>query len=637
MKDALLLNLPFVSPTWPAIGISSLKASMLAAGLSCDVGYPNMLFADRVGLQAYNLVDDFGGDGNFVGDWVFARHLFGDALDERAYLERLRLRAGDDGTAEQIAEMRSMVGLFLEECLAHFRVVEYAVIGFSTTFEQNVPSLCLARLIKARYPDKIIVFGGMNCGGEMGEELVRSFPWIDYVCRGESEHTFPALVRALREGAPVEGIANLVHRSGDEVRASPPGPPIASLDTLPPPDYADYFEALSRSRIGSDVHPTMLFEGGRGCWWGAVSHCTFCGFDKSTLPFRRKSGERVYEELRSQREKYGGRTFIAVESIMDRSYFHTLLPRLRAEPLGIELFFEMKSNLREDEVALLRAAGVVLLQLGIESFSTRVLAIMRKGVSALQNIQSLKWCKQHGIEASWNLLFGFPGERAEDYDAMADLLPSLGHLAPPAALARVTLDRFSPYFEAPERYGMTGVRPLEAYALVYALPPERVARLVPFFEYDHPLMPYPYVEGVRERVSAWRREAGKSALTRSYDASGDLLITDTRACRQHEVVTLTGVERQLYDHCDSKRSLDQLCRFLARQATSSAMTQDDLPRFLDRMVALRLMARDGVEYLSLAVGALSIPASETTTPGARRHLPQLASREASNDRRDEPR
>ena len=80
--------------------------------------------------------------------------------------------------------------------------------------------------------------------------------------------------------------------------------------------------------------------------------------------------------------------------------------------------------------------------------STRVyklaspLKLMKKGVTGLQNVRVLKWCAADGIEVAWNLLYGFPGELPEEYDAMADLVPSLVHLPPPA-LGPIVIDRFS--------------------------------------------------------------------------------------------------------------------------------------------------------------------------------------------------
>ena len=44
------------------------------------------------------------------------------------------------------------------------------------------------------------------------------------------------------------------------------------------------------------------------------------------------------------------------------------------------------------------------IQPGIESLSDHVLKLMRKGTTALQNIQLLKWCREYGVQPEWNLL-----------------------------------------------------------------------------------------------------------------------------------------------------------------------------------------------------------------------------------------
>ena len=61
-------------------------------------------------------------------------------------------------------------------------------------------------------PEKIIVFGGGNCEGVMGLELHRSFDWIDYICSGESDHSFPELLKRIAAKKPLQGIPGLIYR-----------------------------------------------------------------------------------------------------------------------------------------------------------------------------------------------------------------------------------------------------------------------------------------------------------------------------------------------------------------------------------------------------------------------------------------
>src|SRR5262249_20771184 len=162
-------------------------------------------------------------------------------------------------------------------------------------------------------------------------------------------------------------------------------------------------------------------------WWGQRMHCTFCGLNGERMRFRSKSPTRVLSELASLRAEHPGLPIGVVDNILDMSYFHTVLPALAADGGALRLFYEVKANLRKEHVRLLRDAGVRDIQPGIESLSDGVLRLMRKGVSALQNIQLLKWCVELGVHPVWNVLWGFPGEDPAEYIRMARLVPLLTH------------------------------------------------------------------------------------------------------------------------------------------------------------------------------------------------------------------
>ncbi len=57
-------------------------------------------------------------------------------------------------------------------------------VGFTSTFQQNVGSLALAKRIKQRWPHILTAMGGANCEGTMGLELSRSFEWMDFIFSG---------------------------------------------------------------------------------------------------------------------------------------------------------------------------------------------------------------------------------------------------------------------------------------------------------------------------------------------------------------------------------------------------------------------------------------------------------------------
>ena len=231
--------------------------------------------------------------------------------------------------------------------------------------------------------------------------------------------------------------------------------------------------------------PTLLVETARGCWWGERSHCTFCGLNGATMTFRSKSPERVVEEFTHLRDRYGVRSFSVVDDILDMQYFKTVVPMLAEAELGLELFWEIKANLTARHVRELRDAGVIWVQPGVESLNDHVLDLMRKGTTAFKNIELLKWCKEYGVKPLWNFLYGFPGETADDYAESIELIHSIWHLDAPTGYGPVRLDRFSPYHQDPEGFGMTNVRPMAPFTILYPFDVETVMEIAYYFEFDY--------------------------------------------------------------------------------------------------------------------------------------------------------
>jgi ribosomal peptide maturation radical SAM protein 1 len=373
---------------------------------------------------------------------------------------------------------------------------------------------------------------------------------------------------------------------------------IHDMDRLPDPDYDDYFAALRASQIGPRIKPSLLIESARGCWWGAKSHCTFCGLNGSTMAFRAKSATRVYAELERQKARYGVSRFLAVDNIMSHHYFRDLLPMLRERNPGVSLFYEIKSNLNRKQVELLRDAGVLSLQPGIESLNSHVLHLMRKGVTGIQNVQLLRFCREYGIEIAWNLLYGFPNETAEDYADTARVIAAITHLKPPGMVAPIRLDRFSPNYDEAEHFGITRIRPFSMYEYLYPLPPEKVANLAYFFEYKYSdgRDPNTYIQPVVEQIQKWKNNYGGD-LIKQYAGESELMIEDTRVPGRHHNYLFKGIQCKIYDLCDEIQSGTAITAFVASQGNDPS----SVPPFLQQLVDYRLMLREGNQYLSLAV------------------------------------
>ena len=603
--------MPFGPLFNPSFGLSLLKSALVRTGVSVEVRYFTIAFAELVGEPAYSGIA-LNGEvvaRELAGEWCFSRGLFDESPgDADRYIEDILVKRSahpskgrpvSRGLLNHILKARDRAVAFLDWCVEEIVRRPPKVLGFTSMFEQHLASLALARRLKRALPDTFILFGGANCEGIMGAETLRQFPFVDAVVSGEGEVAVPALVRRVLAGEPISDVEGVRTREriAEEFASGrfSNAPSVPHLDDLPYPEVSDYFEDFRRSRFDKNWQAGIFVETSRGCWWGERQHCTFCGLNGTSMAYRSKSPDRALEEMVALKAQHPDCDLQVVDNILDMGYFKTLLPEIARRKLDFGLFIETKSNLKKEQVRLMRAAGVRMFQPGIESFSDDVLQRMRKGVKALHNVQLLKWCKEFGVEPYWNLLWGFPGEAPEEYARMAKLVPLLTHFMPPNGVYPLRMDRFSPSFTDPETLGFRDVEPLPSYRHVFrGLPKAALANLAYYFDYRYlkPQEPKHYVGPLLSALRRWKRVHGTSDLF-SVEVDGKLLIWDLRPSRRRLLTVLDGLEKQIYELCDATTDLARL--------QSSLGSEPRIISSLEALVADRLMVRDRSLFLSLAV------------------------------------
>jgi len=625
----VLVSMPFGSVFTPSMGLSLLKGALNRVSIRSRVLYFTLPFARRVGREFYCRLGEDGTPGirELAGEWIFSGALFGDTPDgRRAYVtEVLTHRRGwvtphredpvPKSIVRRILDARDQVDEFLDECVREIAALEPRLVGFTSVFQQQMPSLAMASRVRQSLPGTTILLGGGNCEGIMGSEVARRFRFLDGVFSGEADLVFPEIARRAIAAEPLCGIPGL-KTFADAEREFQTGtftnaPPVRNMDELPRPDFDDFFEQFNATRYGRHWQPRVFFETSRGCWWGEKQHCTFCGLNGSTMAYRSKSWQRALDELADLVERYPDSDIQVVDNILDMRYFNDLLPAIAERGLKTELFFETKSNLRKDQLRTLKRASVVDIQPGIESFGDTVLKLMRKGVTGLQNVQLLKWCLEIGVTPHWNLLWGFPGEPSEDYVWTAKIMPLISHLKPPTFFGGIRLDRFSPNFAQAENLGFTHVTPLAAYRYVYPLPDVALGNLAYHFsfQYREPQEVDVYMRPVLAAVRGWRRSSASSALFFA-DTGDHLVIVDLRPMARALVTILTGIDRLLYLACDGATDVRRAAGAVSSGGEAALV---DAERRLVGLADRGLMIHSGQRYLALAVPLGEYVPAETIT------------------------
>lgn len=606
-----LVCMPFVSMYRPSLQLGLLKGLAERCGVQTSTFHLNLDFARQIGPELYeHLVHH---RGRLFGDWLFSLAAFGDdAPDPDSQLldqfpEEADLLLSDlQHSKERLRSLREIdVPSYLDRMVESISWNDYRVVGFTSTFQQSIAAFALASRLKAQFPGLLTIFGGANLEGEMGEEVVRVMDCVDFAVIGEGDEVFPEFLTALADGLDPSNVPGIVTRRNmasaktEDVRI-----PFDDLNSLPVPDFQEFFDRAAALDLIPDTprRPVFIpFESARGCWWGQKHHCTFCGLNGSTMRFRAKSPDRVILELAQLARSYRSFMFEAVDNIADAGYFKSLFPRIAADGYDYEFFYEVKSNLTRDKLKLLREAGVRKIQPGIESLSSHVLSLMRKGVSGIQNVNMLRWALYYGIDVGWNILWGFPGETAEDYERQVATIKWLTHLEPPTGAGRIWMERFSPIFTDRASFPARYVRPEASYAYVY---PRyvRLDRVAYFFDYSlENALPDSAFDSTRAAVRDWRDlwKAPKRPTLKFWSSPNFLQIDDLRDPTRYGTYTFTDQLAALYQACsDRPRASTTL-----RQELSLSESPEDIESALDEFCAQGLMIREGSSYLSLALPA----------------------------------
>lgn len=600
MFRVALVNMPFSNLALPSIALTQLKSvldSRFAGQVSTEIVYLNHDFGRFLGTDFYGyLATSMEALNTGLGDWLFRQSAFPQLPDNTAeYLERYF----PPGTAharllkELIAHQLPKFDTLLERLITEYSLDQADIVGFTSMFMQNTASFAVAGKLKRRNPAVITVMGGANCEFPMGRIIAKQVDCVDYVFSGPALNSFPEFVQRCVQGerdrcSSIRG----VFAKGIPLPESGPATigEELGIDTPVELDYDPFMSRLEKYFPNREVKPVLCFETSRGCWWGERAHCTFCGLNGASMGYRSMKPERALHLMNSL-FRYSGKVLrlMAVDNILPKSYLTDVLPHLHT-PAGMEIFYEVKADLSEQEMAVLAQAGVTQIQPGVEALATTTLKLMKKGTTVFQNLKLLKLCALYGVQPHWNLLVGFPGEGEEVYRKYVEVIPSLLHLYPPSGAYPVRFDRFSPYHDEAEKYQLD-LQPLAYYRLIYPFDDGDLKDFAYYFADENPEAKYftamaKWIGKLRARVVQWqaRWNSPGQIPPRLYFRQGSDAIYDSRSgiAIEHRVGTAA---RALLEYLARPSRVEDLPR--AFSSMSSSAISDEIGRLEEKHLLFR--------------------------------------------------
>ena len=618
-----LVSMPWAPISEPSLGLGLLKQQLVDEGVEARVFHFNLGLLRYMTDAAYQQVSACWGLNEFVFTGVLDPAWSDDQL--HCLMERCiaNTRFDDDFAfpnatvlSEALLALRhDIVPRFLIECASEVLRYEPTLVGMTCMFDQTLASAALAKVLKRRAPETLVVCGGYALEGPPGLTALHAFDAIDAVAVGDGEPQIGPLARASVGDRALETIPGVSTRKAPYAT----GQKRDVLDDYPDPDYTDWFAdlAVARARDRLTIRTTVLpIESSRGCWWGQKHHCVFCGIDEETLRYRNKSPDRVLGMLENMRRRYGTEYPLRfADYILPHSYTKTVLPALAEVEPPYNLQCEIKANQTEAGIALFARAGFTELQPGIESFSSEVLRLMDKGVTGMQNVYLLKLGYRYRVQINYNILYGIPGERPEWYRHMVAMLPRLFHFTPPVTRTETIVTRFAPMQADTARFGGVLSKPrhhrcydvlfsrgfladsgfsLDDYAYYF----ER------YFAYDPAAAPH-YWTLLRE-IDRWKRMPRTREVALTWASDGDAWhIVDRRGSRARRYVLRDAVAA-VYAACDDEPTHVDLVR---RRVGCSA---EETTRAIAELDRRGLIWCEGDLILGLAVSSDVLEAHRET-------------------------
>lgn len=322
------------------------------------------------------------------------------------------------------------------------------MVGITHMFLHEWPQVReLATLVRARFPDAVIVLGGENATA-FKDHIFEQCPAVDGCVLGEGEATAVELANRLVEGRPLAGVPGVALREpdGDGTVDTGLSPRMRRLGEVPRPAW-DLFPVerylAHGDYFGVNRGPAMPILATRGCPY----KCSFCSSPQMwTTRYVVRDPDDVADEIAGYVERYGVRNinFCDLTAATKRTWTLSLCDAL--ERRGVRVDWQLSSGTRAEALDAevlqrLYDTGCRYVTFAPESGSERMLEVFDKRVKLPVVLRSLEAAHRIGIRTRVNVIIGHPEER------WRDLLRSLRLLV---RAARVGTDdaaviMFSPY------------------------------------------------------------------------------------------------------------------------------------------------------------------------------------------------
>lgn len=311
-------------------------------------------------------------------------------------------------------------------------------VGISCMTNQIKDGLELSKYIKKNFDDSKIVWGGVHPTLFPKETL--SNPFIDVVVIGEGELTVLELTRALENRESSDVILGLGYKENGVIKINKRREPL-DIDIIPSLDYGliDAEKYMKSDYPFFGIKRELLVQASRGCPY----RCAFCinYVEGAYNKWRPRSPEKVIKDVKALVKKYK----INAISFRDEDFFvdkDNALEIIRGiKELGINWFANARANyfrenlISEKMVKEMKDSGLLMLGVGAESGSERMLEYITKDITIDNVYNFARLMAKYDIIASFSFIIGIPGETEKEMFLTVEMMKRLKKICPKSAFS----------------------------------------------------------------------------------------------------------------------------------------------------------------------------------------------------------
>jgi len=322
---------------------------------------------------------------------------------------------------------QTVKGFSNRQVLAWVKKENPDILGFSVLQSAAEEAPKIAELAKAWNPNITIVMGNYHATFN-DERILKKYPFVDVIVRGEGEYTSFDLAECLGKGQDLRRVSGITFRAKNgNIISTPDRPLIKNVDRLPFPNRdllnAQYTSTIFGVKVATKKFTTVLSS--RGCSF----QCSFCGCRRFARGvWRPRSVENVMEELEMLRgEGYEEILFVDDNFTLNSKRVKKLCKRIRKEKLGIQWFCDSRvDNCEYDMFREMVRAGCNSLYFGMESANQRILDYYRKGITPDQSVNAARKARKAGVDVIvGSFIVGAPDETRSEVENTLDFVQKL--------------------------------------------------------------------------------------------------------------------------------------------------------------------------------------------------------------------